>query len=160
MVKFIIEQKHLINGNKYEVYSDTVSAAMLKIYNCSYGINQVNPDCAEYLCQEESKETVVGFNIVNIHALYEYGIKIPSSVVINYYVKDGGGRNLILATANLGTNTSYLKYLFDEKKRHVQAQERFEHSDYKNGSGAVIHYAYQISSHDKEVEIFDGEFTV
>jgi len=160
MVKFIIKQKHLINGDKHEIYGDTASAAMLRIYNCSYGINQVNPDYAEYLCQEESKETIVGFNIVNIHDLVEYGIKIPCSVVINYYVKDSGGRYLILATANFGTNTSYLKYLFDKEKRHVQARERFEHSDYKNGSGAVIHYAYQISSYDKKVEIFEGEFTV
>ncbi|MNJ58988.1 hypothetical protein D3C77_546490 [compost metagenome] len=133
---------------------------MLKVYNCSYGINAEDPNFAEYLCQEEGKEAIVGFNVVNIHALYEYGIRMPSSVVINYYVKDGGGRHLILATANFGTNTSYLKYLFDLEKRHNQAHECFEHSDYQNGSGAVIYYAYEISSHDKKVEMFEGEFTV
>ncbi|MEV3820338.1 hypothetical protein [Aeromonas dhakensis] len=160
MVKFIIEQKHLINGNKYEVYGDTASDAMLKVYNCSYGINAEDPNFAEYLCQEEGKEDIVGFNVVNIHALYELGIRTPSSVVINYYVKDGDGQHLILATANLGTNTSYLKYLFDVEKRHIQAQECFEYSNYKNGSGTVIHYAYEISSHDKKVEIFEGKFTI
>lgn len=160
MAKFIIEQKHLINGHNYEVNADSSVDAMLHIYSCSYGVSQVNPDFAEYLCHEDGEGNIVGFIITDIHGFNAYDIKLPSSIKIKYYIKDGDRQHCVMQTENIAIDTSYLSYLFDEEKRHKKALVKFEHTDYKKGSMTLIYYVYEIASVNTKVGMFQGSFTV